>query len=383
MAGIVPPGASGVTDYGRLLGDALSERGFVVRHGWVTADGHSWRSAVPAATRFLRSALGPPAGSTVLWHYSSFAYGLRGVPLHGVLFGMVARARRCRVVTILHEPAYPRGRRGWRGAVQAATQGLALRPVVLASSALVVTTDLRARDARRLRRPFRRTVHTVPVFSTLGVPETSSDHPSGVGGPTVGVLKYTGDGTRADVLVGALARLPADLRPRLELLGAPGPAVPEVRPWTDAARAAGLSSRLEFSGVLEGSELSRRLRACDVLVIPNDEGPSGRRTTVAAGLAHGVPTVALDGPELWSDLVESGALLVVPADADAVAAALVDLLRSPQRRAALATRGRAFYDRRMTLDRAADAIAGIVAAGVRSPGNSRRGTRSPSPTADG
>lgn len=383
VAGMIPPGPSGVADYGRLLADELALRGFSVDQGWIVTDGRSWSGALVASTRFLRSALDAPPDSTVLWHYSSFAYGLHGVPLHGVLFGLVLRARGHRVVTILHEPAYPRGRRGWRGRIHWATQWCALRPIMLGSSSVVVTTERRAEDARSLRRPFRRAVHTLPVFSTLGVPDGPRSLPNSGGALTVGVLRYTGDGSRPDIVMTALARLPAAMQPRLVLLGAPGSAAPEARPWIEAAREAGLASRLMFSGVIDRADLSRQLQACDVLVIPNDEGPSGRFTTVAAALAHSVPTLALDGPERWPELIDEGAVVVVPAQAGAVAMALEELLRSPERRAALGARGRRFYDRRMSLDRAGEAIAHLLGNDVESRSDVRPGMGSPSPSTDG
>lgn len=361
VAGIVPPGASGVADYGRLVADALGERGFCVDEQWVFASGRHWPTALRASIRLLRDALRVSADDAILWHYSSFAYGYRGIPLPGVLFGLLARIRGRWVVTILHEPAYPRGRRGFRGAVHWATQWCALRPVLLGSSVVVVTTDRRADDVRRLRRPFRRVVHSLPVFSTLGVPVVPSFASPQKDMFTVGVLKYTGDGARPDVLIGAIAQLQPNTQLQLVLIGAPGANAPESRSWVEEAQRHGVQSRLKFSGVVRRSDLSRQLLACDLVVIPNDEGPSGRRTTLAAALAHGLPTLALDGPDRWSALTEDDALVVVPATATAVADALEDLLRSPDRRATLSARGRDFYDRKMTLDRTSDCLAELLA----------------------
>ena len=53
---------------------------------------------------------------------------------------------------------------------------------------------------------------------------------------------------------------------------------------------------------------------------------------LGAALAHGIPTIALDGPERWQELAEADALEIVPPEEAAVAAALRQLLGSPAAR---------------------------------------------------
>lgn len=355
VAGMVPPGKSGVRDYGDLLGEELIRRGFDVEEAWVVSNGRAVRDAVTCARRLLRVATSVPAGVPVVWNYSSFAYGLRGVPMPGVLFGLVLRLRRRRVVTILHELAYPWGRRGWRGNVQAVTQWLAFQPVLRGSKVVIVTTEERAEALRRRSRWARCPVHSAPVFSTIGSPSQVCRRAL-VAHDVVGVLNYTGDGARPDVVIGAMTRLTHGRKVSLQLLGSPGPRHPAAHRWRTLADDAGIGNLVEFSGVLSRADLRQRIEACTVVVLPNDHGPSGRRTTLAAALAHGVPTVALDGPERWQELIADEAVLAVPADEDAVAAALDELLSSPERREELSRRGRAFYDRHMAVEHLGELI---------------------------
>lgn len=360
VAGMAPPGASGVRDYGHMLAIELDRRGFEVDERWVVGKGPCWRQAAAASNQFLRLAVSVPAGTSVIWNYSSFAYGYRGLPLAAVFFGVVLRLRGVTVVTVLHELTYPFGRRGWRGNVQALAQWLALQPVLAGSSVAVVTTTQRAEALSRRRWPGRLRVQSAPVFSTIGTPDCVSWTAAVRSDPVVGILNYTGDGARPDVIVGALARLEEPSRPSLVLLGSPGAAHPAVRSWILVSEQLGLGDRVTFSGVLPRGELQRKIEECNVIVLPNDHGPSGRRTTLGAALAHGVPTIALDGPERWEDLAKADALEIVPADEAAVAAALRHLLDSPDRQRELSKNGRAFYDRHMAVELLGELMAGLL-----------------------
>lgn len=358
--GMVPAGASGVRDYGHLLGDELRRRGKPVDEVWVVNDGHRLVGSLRASARLLGWGLRVPSDTQVVWHYSSFAYGWRGIPLPGVVLGLLLGTRGIQVLTVLHEPAYPWGRRGMRGRLQAVTQWMALPLVVLGSSAVVVTTARRAALLRRLPRPLRREVHDLAVFSTVEVATVGAGQPEGEHGSSLGLLGYTGDGARPDLLFEALGALGPPPGLRVVLIGAPGPESPDGCLWTQLAAAAGLADIIEFTGVVPPEELSRRLQACDMAVLLNEYGPSSRRTTLAVALAHGMPIVALDGPDGWSELALEGAALIVPCEPQALATALDDLLADPSRRRDLGLRARRFYEHRMGITRVADAITEVL-----------------------
>ncbi len=116
-----------------------------------------------------------------------------------------------------------------------------------------------------------------------------------------------------------------------------------------------LKDRVVATGGLELADIAAHLAACDVLVQPYADGVSGRRTSLMAGLALGVPIVTNSGPQtepLWR---ESRAVEIVDADDD-LAAVAEALLGDRERSAALARRGVALYDERFSLDRTIDLL---------------------------
>jgi glycosyltransferase involved in cell wall biosynthesis len=99
----------------------------------------------------------------------------------------------------------------------------------------------------------------------------------------------------------------------------------------------GIADRVTFADDLG------RIRAfwelLHVFCLPARSASEGR--ALATALVHGVPSVASNVPGLrsWIEDGDSG-LLVPPADADALAAAITDLLRHPDKARRLAERGR-------------------------------------------
>jgi glycosyltransferase involved in cell wall biosynthesis len=356
VVGMVPPGTSGVRDYGQGLVEELTRRGFDVEERWVVSDGQGLRRSLADGAEFLSAAWTIPARTPVVWNYSSFAYGVRGLPLTGVLFGLVRRARGGRVVTVAHEMGYRWGRRGWRGNVQTAAQWAAFPLVSGGSAAVVVATPERGEVLARKRRA----VHVAPVFSTLGVPERVARQPRRERPPVVGVLNYTGDGARPDIVLRGLALLPPASRPSLLLLGWPGPDHPATRPWLAMAAEEGVGEHISFTGVLPAADLRALIEGCAVVVLPYEHGPSGRRTTLAAALAHGVPTLAFDGAETWAALVDADAVALSRQDPRSFADALARLVGSPERQQQLSGNGRAFYERTMAVELLGELVAGLL-----------------------
>jgi glycosyltransferase involved in cell wall biosynthesis len=359
VGGLVPPGPSGMRDYGDRVAAELRSRGVEAQEWWLESDGRTFGPAAAVSGTLLRRALRVRSGSVVVWNYSPFAYAYRGLPLPGVLVGVVLRARAVPVITVLHEIAYPWGRRGLAGRVFAVAQRAALVPVLAGSSALVVTTEERARFVARYAwvRP-RAPVEVVPVFSTVGVrnpPETESGRVR-----RIGVIGYGGDGARPDLLFRALAGHPSHAGICVVLLGAPGPRSEEGRAWMRAAERAGLERAVEFTGVLPLEELGDHFRACDLVVLVDEEGPTSRRTMLAAALAHGRPVVATDGPNRWEAAVREGAVTVVPPEAGELGRTIRRLSEDPGARAVMGAVGFAFYEREMSLPRTCDVLAGLI-----------------------
>jgi glycosyltransferase involved in cell wall biosynthesis len=122
-----------------------------------------------------------------------------------------------------------------------------------------------------------------------------------------------------------------------------------------AARRDSLPSahRIRFLGHRE--DVWDLLEAADVFVFPSlYEGLPG---AVIEAMASGVPIVASNIPSI-AEMVDNGrnATLVVPGDADALAAAIVGLLQSCSQRRAYAEHARRAYLERFTLERSATAM---------------------------
>ncbi|WP_432573419.1 glycosyltransferase family protein [Kineococcus sp. SYSU DK005] len=350
LVGTVQPAACGVRDYGTLLARELRRRGLQVQEEWLPDDGRSARRTWRTALDLLARARSIPAGDVVLWQYASYNYAAHGVPMPGVLFGLLCRARGVRVVTVLHELSATWERRGAGRAVQALSQRAALLLVLAGTDVPVVTTDQRV---GQLRRTTGRRARMVPVFSNVPVVAAGAGEAAGEAPAfTVGVFSWSGDLVDPDLLLRAVARLPGDGN-RVLLLGAPGPGTAAAERWLQAARAAGVAGCVEFSGVVELEDLSVRLQECDVLVQLDSRGASSRRGTVAAALAHGKPLVTLTGADTWGALSDSSAVVEVTADPADLARALTALRQDPELRAGLGRRARAFYEATMSLPSAA------------------------------
>jgi len=98
---------------------------------------------------------------------------------------------------------------------------------------------------------------------------------------------------------------------------------------------------------LPGPELSSHLAACDLLIQPYPDGASSRRSSLMAGLSHGVPILTTSGrlsESLWG---ESGAVAIVPAgDQSALLTSARKLIDFAEERSRLATAGLRLYEKR-------------------------------------
>lgn len=361
VMGLVREGPCGVRDYGELLSAQLHRQGTPATAQPMLAGGPKLRSCIDAARRHLRQARCVPRSTTVIWSYSSFAYGYRGIPLHGVFFGAVLRLRGVRVVTVVHEAA-PSWQLGLRRGLVAVLQRLVLPVVLLGSTVTVVTTPRRATWLAPLAKLLRRRVEVIPVFSNIPVVNDAVTQQRGdqSGRGSVAVLCHRWAEAHGKVLLEGLRILSRNGPVPAVLLGAPDMDSRSGQAWRVAARQAGVDSTLEITGAVTPEEFSRRLQACAVAVLVNVDGPNGRRSTLAAAAGHGCAVVALDGPDRWELLIDEGAIRVVPPDGSTLAAAVRELLDQPKVRQDLGERAAAFYRRHMSLDLAGEAFAGLV-----------------------
>jgi glycosyltransferase involved in cell wall biosynthesis len=226
--------------------------------------------------------------------------------------------------------------------------------VLRRSAGAIVTSSDRADWLDTRRWLPRRPVTVVPVFSNVPVaaPANGAGH-----GLRVGVFGFRMVYDQVDAVTVAFARL-RERRPdaRLVLVGAPGPDSDHADRWRAAMARGGCAEELEFSGVLAPDALSAALAGLDTVVYADPSGPTSRRGTLAAALAHGRPVVALDGPQRWDSLADAGAVVLSPPDPVALAEQLERFAADPELRRRVGERGRAFYERSMAPSVAAERV---------------------------
>lgn len=358
IVGVSAGQTCGVRDHAILLANALDRANMSCSAHWFGRSEGSMRGAraeIQKWTRRLAAELDANKPDAILLHYSVFAYSYGGIPLfvHPLLSAL--RSSRVPIVTVLHEYAYPWKRSGWRGTLWALTQRAILIEVMRASTAVSMTTDFRADwiDSRAWLP--RRPVRFAPVFSNLPPPAAGArpDRDCSL----IGLFGYSAEGAAVSMTLDAM-RLLEDrgAAAHLRLLGAPGPQSAAGAMWLSGARTRQIAHRLSFSGIVAPAELANGLAACDALLFAETDGPTSRKTTLAASLASGRPVLAIDGPRRWPELAQAQAAQIVQPTSQALAGAIQSVLADERLRETLGARGRAFAQDRMSAARAAGVV---------------------------
>lgn len=356
VAGASTDAVCGVRDHAAFLDGALRRAGAEIGTGWVDQS-RGFSAPIKIAQRIWRDCRQSPPDAAIL-HYSVFALSWRGVPVLVPILSLVLRRLGVPVILFAHEFAYPWGRRGLKGFLQAVTQRLVFISLVAAADALVVTTEDRVAWLRSRWWLPRRPVRCAPVFSNIAV-RVSANAVDEVPG-RVGVFGFGAEGLEAELVTGAVARaartVPAS---HLVLIGGPGPDSPAAECWRRAAGDVGCS--VTFTGIGTEEEVSAQLAACEVVFHPDPAGPTSRKTTLAAALSHGRAVIALDGPQRWDDLVEAKVVVIVEPTIASATSALMALLADDERRRSLGAGAAAFAQARLSPERSAEIVLEVVA----------------------
>jgi glycosyltransferase involved in cell wall biosynthesis len=347
----VPPAVSGIGDYADLIAHELAARGHeVVVLCAAPADARAKVDVRPVIPAFnaktipaIDAALADVRPDAILWQYNPFTIGRKGV---GPSAGRIARtmAKRAPLVLVGHELWFPWAREGARGLVWSVAQRLETASVIRASKHVVVTTESRLAT---LSKWFRKSkVSLIPIGANIEPDATQ---------PLDGVRARfgLGDGSFVVAHVGS-AGAGRDLRPAFEALrrmraeGIDGRLLLIGRGGSTEIPH-GLEGAVVSTGVLHREEVSLALRAADAYVFCEPSGPAaGRKGSILAAFAHGLPVVAYDGRDRDSALRNDDNVLLVEPRADAVTRALRSLARDASLRARTGEGGRRLYERRFS-----------------------------------
>lgn len=356
-----PPRVGGVADHTRLVAEGLAAAGDSV-HVWcpseagevpASSEGVTVRRELggfrPSDLRRVGRALNEFAGPrSLLVQWVPHGYGYRSMNV-GFCLWLCARAflRGDEVTLVVHEPFLAFGEGSRRQDAVALVHRL-MTTALLSSARRVWTTIPKWEECWRpyalgQRVPFG----WLPVPSTTPVTASASEAaatrslyaPAGV--PLVGHF-----GTYGELIAGTLR----ELLPRLLCATETDCAVLLLGQGSEAMRGEllrarpQLANRIHAAGTLAPEALSRHLAACDLLVQPYPDGVSTRRTSVMAGLAHGLPVVTTEGALSEPFWRESGAVVLVPAgDVAGLTRSVCDLLGDAAGREALGEKARAAY----------------------------------------
>jgi len=376
ITGEYPPARGGVADYTQRVGHALAASGATV-HVWTRSSDeveddpstdrllvhrilNGWsRSDLALLARRLDQFEGPRR--RLLVQHTPNAWGYRGLNL-GFARWLLDRQRRGDEVEVMfHEVWYPLRLRD-----KPTRWGLALghrwltRIIMKACTFAFVSIPAWEPLLRASERGPRKPVTWLPVPSNIEVVEDEQATAAlrariaPRGQAVIGSFGTFG-GMIASMLSAVLPRLLESRDDRVILLFGRGS---EAYAETLATSHPALASRIISAGSLSPAEVSTYLQVCDVLIQPYPDGLSSRRTTLMAGLAHGVPTVsnlgALSEP-VWLGS-KALALALEPDPSALVEAAERVIALSPQGRNELGEAGRELYQRAFSVGRIVDLL---------------------------
>lgn len=371
LTGEYPPGPGGVSDYTRLVAEALAAAGDAVTvyapPGEVLAD----RGGVSVVR--LPDHFGPrgllkldhaiarrPRPDRVLVQYVPHAFGWKAMNVPFVSW-VALRARRLAPVWVMfHEVAFPFAWRPAKYALLGSVNNLMARLLAGAADRVLVSIPGWEPHLRRVC-PRMKQPEWLPVPCNVG---TAAD-PTGVAAvrsryaaePDTQLVGHFGTYAPhvADVLTRALTEL-LGRRPRARVL-LMGRNSDRCRD-AFAAREPALGDRIHATGELPPDRLPAHLRACDLLVQPYPDGVSSRRTSVMAGLANGVPVVTNLGPLSEGVWTHGAVALAAACDPLAVAERAAHLLADDPARHRTGEKGQALYRDTFALARTVGALRG-------------------------
>ena len=332
-----------VEDYCRYLGQALVAHNVQLEIRRVPWNQHGWAASLEA----LRLQAQAWPGVWVLVQYTALAWSARGFP--GRIFRVLRVLRKAgtRIAIVFHD-VEPFG-------------GLRLLDRIRRRFQVGVMKDMTAFSDRNIFTIVPNRINWlgdsdsanessfIPVGANLPFPLDPQFHDDLHAPPTIGVFSITGGSTgdreTRDVI--EAVRIASGKLGKLRLLVFGRHA--EVREAALRKGLDGLPIELSVEGVVEGSDLVNRFADSDVLLFVRGT-ISTRRGSAIAGIACGLPVIALQGRETASPITDAGVLLLSEGPDEAtlhsqLGEAIVRVLSQNDLRAQLAQRSRAAQEK--------------------------------------
>lgn len=211
---------------------------------------------------------------------------------------------------------------------------LVMREAARRASAIVVPSRSTADDViRELRLPPSRRDRVVAIPEAAGAQFAPASEPTAAG-RTILFVGRRDPYKNLPTLIRAFAAVRRDVpEARLVVVGPPDPRYPEAE---QAAAESGAGGAIEWRGYVDGPGLIRAYHEAAVFALPSRY--EGFGLPVLEAMASGAPVVCGNRSSL-PEIAGDAAVLVDPDSVDAIATALVDVLRRPDMAAGLRARG--------------------------------------------
>jgi glycosyltransferase involved in cell wall biosynthesis len=322
-----------VEEYCQYLAGALRAHDFELELARVAWREDGW----PAAMRELERQAKGWRGCWVLVQYTALSWSERGFPLRFLRVLRILRQAGARLAMVYHDVLPYHGNRTidkLRRRAQNHTMSEALR-----------SCDLGVFTVPTSKIPWLGKKHTrvifIPVGANLPEPETawSAERDETNRPPAIAVFGITG----GEGGIWEIASISEALQIVAERLGKLRLVVMGRHSDTTEKALKNLMEKQPIEicalGVLPGAEIVQQMACCDVLLFVRG-GISSRRGSAIAGIACGLPVVALDGPETAPPITEAGVVFADPKRQRGLGEALLKVLSDPEYRASLAERSR-------------------------------------------
>jgi glycosyltransferase involved in cell wall biosynthesis len=331
-----------VEDYCRYLGQALVAHNFKLEIRRVPWNEHGWAASLEA----LRLQADAWRGAWVLVQYTALAWSARGFPRRIFRVLRVLQKAGTRIAMVFHD-VEPFGGSRLIDRIRRRLQIGTMKDMAAFSDRNIFTIALNCiswlYDSDSVNES-----SFIPVGANLPFPLDPQFHERLHSPPTIAVFSITGGaaGDRETQDVIAAARLASEKLGKLRLLVFGRHA--EVR---EAALRTGLGDlpvEVSVEGVVEGSVLVKRFADSDVFLFVRGT-LSTRRGSAIAGIACGLPMIALQGRETAPPITDAGVVLVPEGPDEATQSqlgeAIVRIVSDNNLRARLAQSSRSAQDK--------------------------------------